>query len=119
MLHIGIGIVFRACGGICSLAIVGQELKFLHSLTILSMTLAIEHETFGDIVITLFHQGHLYLILNFLDSDAVMYVKMCDDIRQTSEVYIFVYRLERLDDGIHNLVERKTFCITVSLGDCQ
>ena len=83
------------------------------------MALAIEHKTLGHIVILLLHQSHLDLVLNLLHRDTVVDVKVRQNFGERAEVDRLFHRIEGLDDGVHNLVEREAIGISVSLGDCQ
>ena len=82
------------------------------------MALAIEHKTLCNLVLAFFHEGNLYLVLDFLHRDAVVDVKVREDAREGPKVNGFLYRVECLYDGIHDFVKRKAFGNAISLCDC-
>ena len=117
VLHVGVGVVFGACGGVGGVDIVGQEAQFLHRLAVLGVLLAVEDEALGHVVVAFLHEGHLDLVLDFLDGDAVVDVESCEDFRQPAQVDGLAQGVERLDDGVHNLVQREAFSLPVAFGD--
>ena len=70
-------------------------------------------------VVSLAHQGLLHLVLNILHCNIVMHVEMIEDLRHNGQISRFMYTLKCLDDGIHDLVERKLVFRTVSLRDSK
>ena len=74
--YIGISIILGACSCIGGLAIVNQKVQLLHRLAIFCVTLAIEHERFGYPIKSFLHQSLFHLVLNLLNLDALMDVKM-------------------------------------------
>ena len=72
VLHVGVCVVFAACGGVGRIDIVGQEAQLLHCLAVLCMLLAVEDKTLGNAVIALLHQGLLHLVLYLFDGNTVV-----------------------------------------------
>ena len=87
VLHIGVGVVLRARGGVGGLHVVGEELEFLQSLPVLGVLLAVEHERLGGLVEALLHQSLLHLVLDVLHLYVIVYVDVADDPRHGAEVY--------------------------------
>ena len=119
MFHIGVGIVLGACSGIDGIAILGEELQLLERLAVLGVLLAIENERFGHSVVSLAHQGFLYLILDVFNLDVVADVEMVDDLGDGAEVGRLLYAVEGFDDGVHNLVQGETVLGAIALSDSE
>ena len=117
VLHVGVGVELGTRGGIGGHHIVAQEAQLLHRLAVLGMLLAVEDEALGHVVVALLHQGYLHLVLYLLDGDAVMDVDAGKNLRQAAQVDGLVLRVERLDDGIHDFVQREAFLRAVAFGD--
>ena len=73
MLHVGVGIEFRTFGCIGCLNIVHHEVQTTLRLAVLGVSLAIEDEGFGYLIVSLRHERHLHLVLDLLDRQLVMY----------------------------------------------
>ena len=80
LLHVGVGVVFAAGGGVACVAVVDEELHLVLHLTILIVLLAIEDISLGHLVIALGHQGSLHLVLDLLHGDAVVDVETAQDV---------------------------------------
>ena len=119
VLHVGVGVVLAARGGVGGVHVVGEEPQLLHRLAVFGVTLAVEHEALGHLVVALLHQSHLHLVLDLLDGDAVVDVEVRQNLRQAPQVDGLLHRVESLEDGVHNLVERKALGLTVTFGDCK
>ena len=50
------------------------------------------------------HQCFFYLVLDIFHSDVIMDIQMTEDLRDSTQVSRAVNAVERLYDGIHNLV---------------
>ena len=105
VLHIGIGIILGTRRSIGSFQIVGHKAHTLQRLAIFGMLLAIEHKRFGHLVVALRHERLLYLVLNILHLDIIVDIKPTENLGHITQIHRLLHRVERLDDGIHNLVE--------------
>ena len=81
------------------------------------MRLAIEDERLGDMIEAFAHQGFLHLVLDILHRDVIVDIQMADDLRDGSQISGFIHTLERLDDSIHDFVQRELGLRPVSLRD--
>ena len=117
MLYIGIGIELRPCGRIVGIHIIGEELHLLHSLTVFGVFLTVNDETFCHFKVSLTHQCLLNLILDIFNGDVVMDIKMRQDFGDGSEVGRLFHTVERLEDSVHNLVERELLSRSIALGN--
>ena len=71
------------------------------------MLLTVENERLSHLIKALAHKGFLNLVLNILNGDVVVHIQMVQNSGNCSQVSRFLYTLECLHDGIHNLVKRK------------
>ena len=117
MLHVGVGVILRSCGGVGSLHVVCKELQTLQSLTVFGVLLAVEHERFCHFVVALAHESLFHLVLYFFYLDALVNVDVAYDFRHCAEVGSCTNTIERLDDGVHYLVERESVFRTVAFGN--
>ena len=83
------------------------------------MTLSIQHKRLRHTVVALLHECHLHLILYILDLYPLMDIQMTENLRYTSKIYLYIHRLECLDNSIHNLIQREAFYLSVTLGDSE
>ena len=91
VLHVGIGIVLRACGCVRCMTIVGKELEFFERLAILRVKLTIYDERLSHLEVALTHQSLLHLVLNILHRDAIKNINVADNLRYRSQIYILVH----------------------------
>ena len=117
VLNVGIGVVLRTGGRIDGVHVVGEELHLLQRLAILGVLLAIDDERLGHAVVALVHQSLLHLVLDVLDGDIVMDVQVAENLRDSAQVGGLIDALERLDDGVHDLVEREAVFRAIPLRD--
>ena len=66
MLYVCIGIVLAAGSGIVGLAVIYQKIQAVPNITVLSVSLAIEHVVLCNLVVFFLHQGNLHLVLDLL-----------------------------------------------------
>ena len=79
VLHVSIGIELRTLGSIGSLHVVHHEIQTTLGLAILGVTLTIEDERFRYLIISLRHECNLYLVLDILNGQIVMYSQVRKD----------------------------------------
>ena len=91
VLHVGIGIVLRACGCVRCVTIVGKELEFFECLAILRVKLSIYDERLSHLEVALTHKSLLHLVLDILHRDAVKNINVADNLRYRSQIYILVH----------------------------
>ena len=104
MLHVGIGIILRACGRVGSIAVVGEELQLAQGLTVFAVLLAIEHERLGHLVEAFAHESLLHLVLNVLHLYVVTYIKMAYNLGYRTKVHWLRHTLKGFENGIHYFV---------------
>ena len=68
------------------------------------MLLTIKDERLCHLIETFAHQGYLHLVLNILHLDIILDIQVADNLGDSTQVSGFVNTLERLGDGVHNLV---------------
>ncbi len=117
--HVGVGVELGTCSGVGSHHIVAKEVQLFHRLAVLGVLLTVEDEALGHIVVALLHQRHLNLVLNLLDGDAIVDVNQGENFREFAQVDGLFLRVERLDDGVHDFVEREAFLRPVAFGDVK
>ena len=71
VLDVGVGVVFRAGGGVLGLAVVHQELQLVAHFAVFGMFLPVDDVGFGHLVVAFGHQRRLDLVLNLFDGRAV------------------------------------------------
>ena len=117
MLHVGVGVEFRACGSVLGLHIVREELHLVEHFPVLLMLLAVYNKRFCDAIVALSHECLLDLVLYVLHFHAILDVEMAENFGDGSKVDRFVDRIECFEDRIHDLVERESFFRAVTLGN--
>ena len=115
--HVGIGVVLRTGGRVDRLHVFREELHLLQRLAVLGVLLTVEDKRFGHAVVALAHQRFLHLILNILHGDVVVDVQVAENLRDSAQVRRLIDALERLDDGVHDLVEREAVFRAIPLRD--
>ena len=78
VLHVCICVKLRTGCSIRCFAIICQKLQLLESLAIFIVTLAIEHERLGDLIIILAHKSLFYLVLNILYSNTFIDIQVAE-----------------------------------------
>jgi hypothetical protein len=117
LLHIGVGVVFAAGGGIFGFAVVDEEIEAVASLAVLGVALAIEHVAFSHGKVSLSHERYLHLVLNFLHCHSVADAHTGKDNRQVIFCRKPANREKSLADGIFNLFYRERFTFTIAFHD--
>ena len=117
MLNVGISIVLRTCCSINRLTILRKENHLFKSFAIFRMQLSVKNERLSHLIIPLAHQSFLHLILDILNGDVVVHVKMIKDLRYNSQVSRFLNTFECLNYGIHNFVKREQIFRSISFSD--
>ena len=79
LLHVGVGVVLRAGGGVRGVDVVAQEVDFLADLAVFGVFLAVQDVVFGHSVILFGHQCRFHLVLDFLDGHAVGHADAAQD----------------------------------------
>ena len=104
VLDVGVGVVFRAGGGVLGLAVVHQELQLVAHFAVFGMFLPVDDVGFGHLVVAFGHQRRLDLVLNLFDGRAGARAPRTGDV-------------EGFGDGRTDLVDRETLAFAVALGD--
>ena len=81
------------------------------------MALTIEHESLSHAVVAFLHKGNLNLVLDVLHRNIILYIKMTDNLGDTSYVERLFHSLKCLYDGIHDFVKRKLVSCSITLGN--
>jgi len=115
--HIGIGVKLRSRGGVGGVAVVDEEAQLVGRLAVVLMALAVEHEGFGGLEMTLAHQGYFHLVLDVFNAHAVAEFQVVDDVLKAIGVDGDVDGGEGLEDGSLDLVEGELLGGAVTLGD--
>ena len=79
LLHVGVGIVLRASGGVRGVDIVAQEVNLLADLAVLGVLLAVQDVVFGHSVVLFRHECGLHLVLDLFHGDAVGHADAAQD----------------------------------------
>ena len=116
VLDVGVGVVFRAGGGVLGLAVVHQELQLVAHFAVFGMFLPVDDVGFGHLVVAFGHQRRLDLVLNLFDGRAV---RDADASQNLGEHLVGETpdREEGFGDGRTDLVDRETLAFAVALGD--
>ena len=119
LLHVGVGVVFRARGGVRSVDVVAQEVDFLTDLAVLGVFLAVQDVVFGHRVILFRHQGRFHLVLDFLDGHAVGHADAAQNAVKVLISGVKPRSQEGFADGDFDFFERESFLLAVSFGDVK
>ena len=89
VLHVGVGVVLGAGGGVGRVAIVDEEAELVGRFAVVLMALTVEHESFCGLEVAFRHQCHLHLVLYVLHAHAVAEAQVVGDGFQ-------LFRVERV-----------------------
>ena len=114
---VGVGVVFRAGGGVLGLAVVHQELQLVAHFAVFGMFLPVDDVGFGHLVVAFGHQRRLDLVLNLFDGRAVRDADASQNLGEHLVGGETPDREEGFGDGRTDLVDRETLAFAVALGD--
>ena len=97
VLHIGVGVVFGAGGGIGGVAVVHEEAHLVGRFAVVLVLLAVEHESLGHLKMAFGHECHLHLVLDVLHAHTVAEAQPLHDAVQGLGVNGLVLRTESLE----------------------
>jgi len=117
VLDVGVGVVFRAGGGVLGLAVVHQELQLVAHFAVFGMFLPVDDVGFGHLVVAFGHQRRLDLVLNLFDGRAVRDADASQNLGEHLVGGETPDREEGFGDGRTDLVDRETLAFAVALGD--